>query len=297
VDLVTTGSTSQSNVYVELPQTMVGGRFTVTFDLLVPGTTSQRTDIGFAVVGDDQIELSGVEQRGGADRLGTFGGTPQSLAKSGDFFNAIIPGAELQNQWYHIWMYYDMAEKSVAVYYTKDGQAPVATEPDYTFILDAEATYSNFRYFIIGVDRDTNPGVQLGNLYFASDELITLSPTAGEFTPGDGEKELPPLGLNDDATLGLFEHFGDFVAHWMGAFEGNRLGFVYLGALADDNTGWLYHYELAEWLWVAPIDGASLQSGSLYLYSLESGWIETSAETANSFMLVAEPELLYPWRP
>lgn len=289
----------RSNMYVELPETVIGGRFTVTFDLFVEGASNERTDLAFAVVGDSQISLSGTDQLGGNDRIGTFGTAPQVLRSAGIASDVLIAGTEVQGQWRHFWMYYNVTQRTLTVFHSLFGEEPDWDAPNGVYSLGG--TYENFRYFILGFDRDTSVGMRVGNLYFASDELLTLSPTAGTFDT-DEPIVLPEFGWSVDAQLGSIYHYEESPG-WV-AFFGHLevpMGYLYVGERSVDSAGWVYFYpanrEAGQWVFIAGAGNLSAEDGSLYLYlSDRDDWAIVSAEFGFTYYLV-EAAGWFSWLP
>jgi hypothetical protein len=179
-----TGSPRGESIYTALPQEVEFGVFTVTFDFLINGPSTSRSDVSFAAVGSAQLESSdNWVRRGGNTRLGTFGATPQAFRAFAPPSTIAIPGAEVQEQWYHAWIVYNLAQQRIDFHYAPFGDPAPSGTPAASWSFDPQVDYSNFTHFIVGLDRPTSTGLRLGNLYFAADELLTLSPTAGIFFP------------------------------------------------------------------------------------------------------------------
>lgn len=179
-----TGSPRGGSIHVELPQNVETGVFTVTFDFFINGPSTSRSDVSFAAVGDAQLESAdNWIRRGDWTRLGTFGAAPQVFRAFSPVNTVAIPGAQVQEHWYHAWIVYNLNEQRIDFHYASFGSAAPSGTPAASWPFDPQVDYSNFTHFIVGLDRPTSTGLRLGNLYFAADELLTLSPTAGTFMP------------------------------------------------------------------------------------------------------------------
>ncbi|MCC5838860.1 MAG: hypothetical protein JJT96_01950 [Opitutales bacterium] len=179
-----TGSPRGGLIRAELPQTVQSGIFTVTFDFFINGPSTSRSDVSFAAVGDAQLAATDPwGQRGGATRLGTFGPPPQAFRAFSPPSTVAIPGSEVQEQWYHAWIVYNTTAQRIDFHYAPFGSGAPPGTPAASWSFDPQVDYSNFTHFVVGLDRPTSTGLRLGNIYFAADELLTLSPTAGTFTP------------------------------------------------------------------------------------------------------------------
>ncbi len=172
------------SIFVELPESVASAPvFTVTFDLNIKGPEEEANLFGFGIVGDDRIGLDGYARRGGDDQFGVFGGTAQDLIKRGD--SGVILPSSARDEWYQVWLVYNTASNTVDVYAAPDGEgAPASPTQSYSF----EHAHENFRYLVLGHDTSEHPGVKFGNIHFAAAELLTLSPTAGEFAPEEPPK-------------------------------------------------------------------------------------------------------------
>lgn len=253
--LVVTGTTADAALYTELPYGSARTSNTLTFDLLLPGGTSN--NIAFAVVGDTQIAGTGSNRFGGADRFVTYppGASPQTLVNFGQWTTDLL-GGTVADQWYHVWLVYDGSAGKVDVY-----SVPVAdpvesvtlpSEPSGSF--EFELAYEDLGTFILGTAFQGNgSGLKIDNIYQAQGTLIELSPTAGVFDGGSTEpvslwKDLPELaGGFKDAGIGLIQD-----AHYPFVFHVPTKGYIYI---ADEysslETIWGYTYGDGFWFWTA----------------------------------------------
>ena len=204
--LTVTGTAANAGMYVPLPVGTLRSAFTITFDLLLPGGTGGN-DIQFAVVGDDQIAQSGAALFGGNDRFVTQPGQkPQPLARFGEWPS--IGGPDLldgtvEDQWYHIWITYDGSGRTIDVYSVPVSDpvesVTIPSEPSGSFEMSTE--YTDLGYFVIGTGFLPNGnGVTIDNLYQSLGSNVSLSPTAGDFSTGNGGDpvslwaDLPDIG-------------------------------------------------------------------------------------------------------
>ncbi|MCC5839169.1 MAG: hypothetical protein JJT96_03510 [Opitutales bacterium] len=244
-----TDSPRGESIYTALPEEVEFGVFTVTFDFLINAPSTSRSDVSFAAVGTAQLESTdNWVRRGGDTRLGTFGAAPQAFRAFSPPTTIAIPGAQVAEQWYHAWVVYNLAQRRIDFHYAPFGAAAPSGEPAASWAFDAQVDYSNFTHFIVGLDRPTSTGLRLGNLYFVADELLTLSPTAGTFTP---DLEWSAGNFFSSPLFGSIYYFGENWAQWyplVGVYA--DFGSVWVGELEPlDTEGWFYHAQGESWLY------------------------------------------------
>lgn len=303
--------TQSRSIYVALPETAAAGDsppiFTVTFDLNIKGPAGETNSFGFGVVGTQadefdedgdlaaagvsEITLSGYNRRGANDHFGTFGTGAQDLVKRED--SAVILPSSARDEWYQVWLVYNAAFQTVDVYVSPDGDGPPA-EPTQSYDLSVDR--KEFSHLVLGHDTSEHAGVKFGNIYFARGELLSLSPTAGEFIPASDED--PEPGLYEDPVLGLHYYHGAGFSTWHGASEEDFLGFIYLGLRTQTGPGWIWHREQGDWMYVV---GASFDAGLFAMLAGPGGednlgWIYTRADYDGEFHSY-DADARMPWVP
>lgn len=283
-----TGSPRGESIYTALPQEVEFGVFTVTFDFLINGPSANRSDVSFAAVGTAQLESTdNWIRRGDRTRLGTFGGTPQAFRAFAPPSTIAIPGAEVADQWYHAWIVYNLAQQRIDFHYAPFGSGAPSGTPAASWTFDPQVDYSNFTHFIVGMDRPTSTGLRLGNLYFAADELLTLSPTAGDFST---EIAWEAGNFYSSPLLGSIYYFGGNWAQWY-PLEGvyADFGSIWVAELNPMSTeGWFYSADGQSWLY--GISNASSTEFYAYFHGLGQ-WIYISmAANEALYYLFPNPE-------
>ncbi|MCC5805782.1 MAG: immunoglobulin domain-containing protein [Opitutales bacterium] len=178
-----TENTHHSAAWVELPEDLSSGQFTVTFDFYLNGPEGVRTDMRFDVVGDASMPyFSRIVP--GTNSIGATGPPHAQALRHSSSTTAAIPVTQVQENWYHFWVHYDIDEERIDFYYAPLGSQPTNAVPAATWSFatrDPELVGTNFRYFTVSLSSPGNPGVRIGNLHFSEGERLTLSPTAGTF--------------------------------------------------------------------------------------------------------------------
>ncbi len=99
-----------------------------------------------------------------------------------------------------------------------------------------------------------------------------------------------PIGWLEKPNLGWIYNYGGW-AYWAGDFSSQGWGYLYIGNMLADGSGWGYHYPHG-WLYFLP--GGDIQS-MLFAYSLEQNhWIAASTSFGNWFYSYATGEY-YSW--
>jgi hypothetical protein len=234
--LLVTGTTANAGMYTALPIDSIRSAFTLTFDLLLPGGAGAN-DIQFAVVGEEQIALTGAALFGGSDRFVTQPGqNPQPLARFGawpSIGGADLLGGTIEDQWYHIWIVYDGSSKTMDFYSVPVSDpvdsVTIPSEPAGSFVM--QTSYTGLGYFVIGTGFLANGnGVKIDNLYQSLGANVTLSPTAGDFGTGSG---------------------GDPVSLWASLPDiGGGFKSTGIGILNDENYPYVWHFATGGYLYI-----------------------------------------------
>lgn len=258
--LLVTGSAANTGLYTELPlATDLRQAFTVTFDMMLPAGSSGLNHVQFAVVGEEQVALTGASLFGGSDRFITFGvDTPQALANFGQWPPSLGPDlleGTVQDQWYHVWLVYDGSSKTVDFYAVAFGDLidalPVPAEPTGSFALETE--YTDLSYLVVGVSQPGGDGMALDNIYQSSGRALSLSPTAGEISDGGGEDpvslwvDVPTANAAGDKEAGI-GWINDIAYPFIWHYSTGGWMFVLDDFSTLDNI-WLYEYGTDVWYW------------------------------------------------
>ncbi len=91
--LLVTGTAANAGLFTQLPlPSDLRQSFTVTFDMMLPAGSTGLNHVQFAVVGEEQVALTGADLFGGSDRFITFGvNAPQALANFGQWPPSLGP--------------------------------------------------------------------------------------------------------------------------------------------------------------------------------------------------------------
>lgn len=255
--LMITGTAANAGMYTALPIDSIRTAFTVTFDLLLPGGAGPN-NIQFAVVGEEQVALTGTALFGGSDRFVTQPGQdPQPLARFGEWPSVGGPdllGGTVEDQWYHVWIVYD-GSSSTMDFYAVPVSNPVEsvtlpTEPAGSFTLATD--YTGLGYFVIGTGFLANGnGVKIDNLYQSIGANVSLSPTAGDVGGGGGDPvslwaALPDIGGGYKATgIGLLND-----AHYPYVWHFLTGGYFYIAdEYSDLDSIWGLDLTNNYWFW------------------------------------------------
>jgi hypothetical protein len=252
--LMVTGTVKDAGMYTALPIDSIRSAFTVTFDLLLPAGAGPN-DIQFAVVGEEQIALTGAALFGTSDRFLTMPNTdPQPIRRFGEWNGNLLGGTTVEDQWYHIWIVYDGSGKTMD-FYSVPVSDPVESvtlpaEPAGSFVMATD--YTGLGYFVIGTGFFPNGnGVKIDNLYQSLGANVSLSPTAGEFGTGGGDPvslwvDLPDVGGGFKAAgIGLLND-----AHYPYVWHFNTGGYFYIAdEYSDLNNIWGLDLTNNIWFW------------------------------------------------
>lgn len=260
--LLVTGSAANAGLYTKLPlPSDLRQSFTVAFDMLLPAGSSGLNHVQFAVVGEDQVALTGADLFGGSDRFITFGvNAPQALANFGQWPPSLGPDlleGTIADQWYHVWLVYDASSGMVDFYTVAFGDlidaVPVPSEPTGSFALETE--YVDLSYLVLGVSQPGGDGIALDNIYQSAGRALSLTPTAGDIDEEVDEGILTPLEwtqIDFGWVYGLTEDWG--ISTYMGYVYVADLPYVY-----QVDLGWMYLVSSSE--------------SDHYFYTWDHGWI------------------------